>query len=545
MTDSTVSQTASRGIAAAAFLIMAGNLLSRVLGLVREQLTSGLFGAGNEIAAFTVADNVNTLLFDLVINGMLQAALVPVLAQWAIPDKREEFRRISGALVAATAIALGALAAIGVVFAPTLVRLMTAIGGSGDARGAETTALTIDLVRIILPSIVLLGIGAVLMGSLYALERVTMPALSTGARNLFVVIALVALSGAIGIKSLPVGILIGAAVMALMQLPALKRAGALPKLNLHIRHPAVKQMLLLYWPIFLGLVVSTAAVIIDRNLAWGAEEDALGAMRYATTLVQLVMGLVGAAVSIASLPSLARHFTAGDEAAFQSTLAKALGLVTALIIPAVLGLAAIASPAVELIFRHGETTSAQAHSITIALLAYLPGHLFAAFDQVLIFSFYARQNTRTPVIIGIISTGVYFLVAFTLVDAFGMLGLVLANSAQFLAHTVIIYWLARSTFGLAHERQLWRTLARCAMAGTVMAAAAWLAWQGLDRLLPAASGATGIAREFLLVALPAGVGAAIYLVASVRLRIEEVTTLAGAVAGRLPLLARAGGRFRA
>src|SRR4051794_4534731 len=88
-TEPATERVAHRGIAAAAFLIMAGSLGSRVLGLVREQLTSGLFGAGNEIAAFTVADNVNTLLFDLMVSGMLEAALVPVLALWALPNLRE------------------------------------------------------------------------------------------------------------------------------------------------------------------------------------------------------------------------------------------------------------------------------------------------------------------------------------------------------------------------------------------------------------------------------------------------------------------------
>lgn len=530
MTD----RAAAKGLAAATFVLMAGNLLSRVLGLVREQLTAGRFGAGNEIAAFTVADNLNTLLFDLMVNGMLQAALVPVLAQWALPELRDEFRRISGALITLVALVLGGFALLGTLFAPTLVRLMTALGGSGDARGPETTQLTIDLVRLILPSIVLLGVGAVLMGSLYALERVTAPAFSTGARNLCVILALLALAGAIGVKSLPVGVVAGAAVMAAMQLPALRRAGALPRLNFAFRHPAVRQMLALYWPIFLGLLVSTVAVVIDRNLAWGAEEDAIGAMRYATTLVQLIMGLVGAAVSIASLPALARHFSSGDEAAFQTTLFRALGLVTALIIPAVLGLAAIASPAVELIFRHGETTSSQARSITIALLAYLPGHLFAAFDQVLIFAFYARRNTRLPVLVGVIATIVYFVVALSLVDAYGMLGLVLANSIQFIAHTLIIGWLAHRGFGLSQIRRFWSTLARCAMAGAIMAVGAWLAWQGLDRLLPERSGVSGLARELTLVLLPATLGAVIYVALALRLRVREVSEIVTLITARRP-----------
>ena len=528
-------RAATRGLAAATFLLMAGNLLSRVLGLVREQLTAGRFGAGNDIAAFTIADNLNTILFDLLINGMLQAALVPVLAQWAIPDKREEFRRISGALLALTGLVLGSMAILGTIFAPTLVRVMTAIGGSGDARGPEVTALTIDLVRLIIPSIAFLGVGAVLMGMLYALERVTMPAFSAGARNLFVVLSILLFAGSIGVKSLSLGVVAGALVMAAMQLPALKRADALPRLNLHFRHPAVRQIMVLYVPIFLGLVVSTTAVIIDRNLAWGAEEDALGAMRYATTLVQLVMGLVGAAVSIASLPALARHFTANDESAFQSTLARALALVTALILPAVFGLAAIASPTVDLIFQHGATTPDQARSITIALLAYLPGHLFAAFDQVLIFSFYARQNTRTPVLVGVASTLVYFVVALSLVDRFGMLGLVVANSVQFIVHTLVIAWLARRSFGLAHLDRLWSVVRRCALASAIMAVVALALWMGLDRAIPDRSGLTGLARELALVAIPAAAGGIIYLLLAARLQIEEVTTITRAIAARLPL----------
>jgi putative peptidoglycan lipid II flippase len=532
MSESTTERTVGRGIAFAAFLLMAGNLLSRVLGLVREQLTSGLFGAGNDIAAFTVADNVNTLLFDLMLSGMLEAALVPVLAQWILPERREEFRRISGALLSIVAIGLGAMAILGTIFAPTVVRLMTALGGSGDSRGAETTDLTIDLVRIILPSIVFLGIAAIFMGCLYALQNVTVPALSSGIRNACVVIALVALHGAIGIKSLPVGIVIGAVLIAAVQLPALKRANAIPIPNLRLRHPAVKQVVALYWPISIGLVISTFAVVVDRNLAWGAEEDALGAMRYATTLVQLVMGLVGAAVSLASLPQLSQHAHNEDEPAFQATLARALGLVITLIVPAVFGLAAISSPAIALLFQHGELTSHQAHSITIALLGYLPGHFFAAFDQIFIFAFYARRNTRTPVIVGVISTSVYFVLALSLVDRFGMMGLVLANSAQFAVHAIVMYWLARSSFGLAHERALWRTLRQCTIAAGVMAVLALFTWLGLDRAIPSAGGVAGVAREVILVAVPAGLGALIYLGLAFKMQISEVRLLVTGITGR-------------
>ena len=525
---------AATGLAAAAFLIMAGNLLSRVLGLVREQLASGLFGAGDAIAAFTIADNLNTLVYDLLVYGMLQAAIVPVLARYAAPVHRETLRRLGGALVTIAALGLGAVVVVGWFAAPWLVRLMTALGGGDDARGADTTALTITLVRLVLPSLLFLGIGGVLTAMLYALDRVTAPALGAAARNACVVVAILVLSDRLGVRSMSVGIVAGAAAVALLQLPALARADAMPRLNLRLRDPDLRRILALYTPIAAGIAISAVAVVIDRNLAWGAEEDALGAMRYATTVVQLVMGLVGLAVSMAALPTLARHHDAGDAAAFRATLGRALGLVTALVFPAVLGIAAIAPALVDLLFAHGSTSDREARTITIALLAYLPGHLLAAYDQVLVFAFYARQNTRTPTLVTFLSVAVWLLLAFPLADRFGMLGLVLANSAQLGVHAGVMFWLARASFGLGDHAALRRGVVRCAAAALAMAVVALLARLGLDALLPTAgTTASDIARELAVVALPVGIGAIVYVTAALALRADDVLTLAAGVRARL------------
>jgi putative peptidoglycan lipid II flippase len=319
-----------------------------------------------------------------------------------------------------------------------------------------------------------------------------------------------------------------------MQILPLRRAGALPKPNLHLRHPAVRQVLWLYLPIFLGLLANTAAVVVDRNLAWGAERDALGAMRYATTLVQLVLGLVAAAISLAALPSLSRHFAAGDEATFQATLGRALAMVTVLIVPAVLGLAAVSRPTVDLLFRHGETGREGAHLIVVALLGYLPGTLFAAYDQVLIFAFYARQNTRTPVLVGLGAIGVYFLVAVTLVDSLGMLGLVLANSAQFVVHAAVMYWLAGRAFGGVGGPWLRQVAAPCLGAGIGMAILCLLTWRALATLLPeGGSAAAHLVREAVLVGVPVAVGGATYVAVLHWLRLEEIGALRRVIVGKL------------
>jgi putative peptidoglycan lipid II flippase len=514
---------AGQSIAAAATLLMIGTLASRVLGLAREQVTSYLFGTGDLVAAFTIADNVHTMLFDLVMSGMMQAALIPVLSEFAAEEKREELRRITGALLMLTLIGVGSVLVVLEVFAPTVVQVMTSLAGGEEARSPETVELTIELVRLILPAILLLSIGTLLMATLYSLQRFTRPALSLSIRNAAIVFCALTLGRtSLGIKALVIGIVLGALLLVLIQLPGLR--DAMPKPNFHFRQPAVRRIYWLYLPIFLGLLVNTAALVVDRNLAWRVSTDALGAMRYATTLNQMVLGLVAAAISLAALPALSRHAAAGDETAYRNTLARGLRMVGVLVIPAALGMAVLSWPIVRLLFFHGATDQEGAEAIWLALLAYLPGTLFAAFDQVLIFAWYARQNTKTPQIVGVAAVGVYFVFAFTLTPLLGMVGLVLANSAQFIIHTVVMIVLLRKL--LAGERldqgESRRTLTVCFGVGLVMAGLAGVAALGLNLGLPEASdGFWQIGRNLLIFSLPAMLGAAVYAAGLFWFRVDE------------------------
>jgi putative peptidoglycan lipid II flippase len=533
----TPPRTGARGgIALAALILMFGNVVSRLLGLVREQIAAGLFGTGDEIAAFTVADNIQTLLFDLLASGALQAALIPVLAQWAAPDvtDRQELRRIGGTLVIGALVAVGSLVAIGMVFAPSVVDGLIWFSGDTGARGAETVDLTIRLVLIVLPAALLLSIATVLQAILYAIGRVTAPALSTAVRNAVIVVVAALFGSRWGVESMAWGTLGGAAAIVLIQIPPLMRANVLPAPAFIWRHPALRQMGALYIPVFLGLLVNSTAVIVDRGLAWGAGENAVGAMRYATTLVQLTLGLVAAAISLAALPTLSRHFQSGDTSAYRTTLGRALVMVTVLIFPATFGLAALAEPISSLLFGYGATGDDGLRSITFALLGYLPGTLAAAYDQVLIFAFYARQNTRLPVAIGVMAVLVYFAVALSLVDTFGMMGLVLANSAQFIAHTVVIWYFGRSRFGWMATPRLSFLIPRCAMAAAAGAGAGFFLWLGLSRIVPESAGVADIVWRIVLVAAPMALVAGIYLPWVARLCPAEVAMIRDAVRSRLP-----------
>ncbi|CAN5817405.1 murein biosynthesis integral membrane protein MurJ [soil metagenome] len=514
------------GIGTAAAVIMVGTILSRVLGLVREQVTAHLFGTGDAVAAFTIADNIHTMLFDLVISGMMQAALIPVLSEYAAEDRREELRSITGTLLTISSIGIGAAIVLLEIFAPTAVFVMTSLGAADQVRSQEVVDLTVQMVRLILPAVWLLAISTILMATLYALQRFTRPALSLSVRNAAIIFAALTLGRTtLGIRSLVIGIVLGALLLVVIQLPGLR--DAMPRPNFKVRHPAIKRIYLLYLPIFLGLFANTFALVVDRNLAWRVGENALGAMRFATTLNQMILGLVAAAISLAALPALSRHFSAGDEEAYRATLARGLRMVTVLVVPAAFGMAVLSWPVVQLLFFHGATTEEGAELIWLALLLYLPGTLFAAFDQVLIFAYYARQNTKVPQFVGVLAVVVYFGFALSLYRPLGMAGLVLANSAQFTFHALIMIWLLRRL--LAGEQlddgRFVRTLKVCILVSMVMAAMAGLLALGLNYSLPEMAGMGELVRDLLIVAIPVAVGAAIYAGGLFRYEIEEATLI--------------------
>lgn len=522
---------AGRGVAAAAVILMLGNVLSRLLGLIREQVAAAEFGAGDAIAAFTIADNLQTLLFDLMVSGALQAALIPVLARLVLPGpaRPDELRHVGGALVSWVVLVTGALAVLGMLLAPQLVTGLTWFAGDAADRGPETRELAVRLVRIVMPAAALLGLGTVLQAMLHALGAVTAPALATAARNVAIIVAMLALADAMGVESMAWGTLSGAGLIVLLQLWPLARHGALPTPNLDFGHPAVRRMGALYLPVFAGLLVNAVAVVVDRGLAWGAGELAVGAMRYATTLVQMLLGLVAAATSLASLPVLARHFGRRDEAAFAASLGRVLGVVTVLILPAAVGLAVVAHPVAELVFGYGATGPDAVDAIALALLGYLPGTVAAAWDQVLTFAYYARHNTRLPVLIGLAGVAAWFVAAFSLVGPYGMLGLVIANSLMFIVRAAGL-WLAMRPAGVPPlGASFGRSVAGSAIASGALALAAWLALNGLDRWW----GEGGLAVEAGLVAIPAAVGVTVYVVGLRLLGVREIEVVRTMIATRV------------
>jgi putative peptidoglycan lipid II flippase len=508
-------QTTTGRIAGAALIVMIGTIFSRVVAIPRESLIASMFGDAVVTNSYTIAENVLTIFLDLLLSGIASAVLVPVLSEFVGEDQRDRLGVLVGKLLTLVVVGGRVMLLILELGVRGVAWAMTGIGGNHTS---YDRALIVSLTRWILPALLLLGIASVLQSTLYALQRFTMPALSLAARNGSVVLAVLVLGRSLGVHSLVVGVLVGAVLLVALQIPGFRGTGLRIRPSFAWRDPAITRIGALYLPVFLGLLLNSWALIIDRNLAETTGEHGIAAMRFATQVQQLTVGMVVTAISIATLPRLARAAAEQDEEAFGRTLALGMRLVTTLVLPATLGLIALSWPLVNLLFNHGKATAEGVHEIRVALIGYAIGLPFLAWDQLLLFAFYARKNTRTPVIVGAFSVGILLAVSFALIVPLGVLGLVLANTAQFAFHAVVMFILARRVMPTFQTHGLWRTVGRAGAAALAMAVSVAIVTAAVGRGI----GDATFLRQAVIVLSGMAVGAVVYLGGAWLFRLDEV-----------------------
>ncbi len=511
----------SSGMVRATTVIALGNITSRVLGLVRETIISALFGAGAAVDALNLALVVPRGLYDLLIGGHVNSALVPVLSEYAQRKDRDELWRLVNILLGLVVISLSVLVLALELLAPTVIRVV-----ASDKTAPEVIDEATRLLRVTAPALMALSLFAVLSGVLYALRRFTWPAFASTVFNGTIVVTTLALAGRLDITAAAVGWLVGAVVQMLLQAPGLRDARLRISVRGALSHPGVRRIGVLYVPVMATLALD---VLVNRpfsyNLATRTGEGSLAYMNWATTLIQFPQGLVAIAISSAILPTLSRQAAViGTDAKqqFRNTLGQGLRLAIVLIIPAAVGLFVLAGPVVGLIFQHGKFLAADTTTTALALRLYLLGLPFAAVDLLLVYAFYAQQDTLTPALIGLVSLGAYMVVAIVLLPWYSFFALMIADSVKHLIHSAIsarLLWHKLDGYGRQH---LLRTVARASFAAAIMGGAALAISLGLEQFLPGS--VIGFA---LTVGAAGGAGLVIYSLLASRLGLEEWSFVRG------------------
>ena len=530
--DQSPARVASRDrLARDAGLTGIATLTSRVLGLARDQVLAGYFGAGNDMDAFVVAFRVPNLVRDLFAEGAMSAAFVPTFTRELTLEGKEHAWRLGNNVLNGLLIVTGAIVVLGIVFARPLVAAY-----AGDfARVPGKLELTIELARIVLPFLTLVAIAAAAMGMLNSLHHYFVPALSPAMFNVATIVGVVALTplmprlGQPPIMAVAIAALAGGFGQAAIQWPPLRREGFRYRFTFAPRDPALHRILVLMGPGTIGLAATQVNLFVNTVLATSQGTGAASWLTYAFRLMYLPIGLFGVSIGTAVLPAVSRHATAGDTASMRRTVSRGLALMLALNVPATLGLVVLAQPIVQLLFERGRFLPADTAATAAALRLYAVG--LAGYSAVRIASptFYAIGESRVPAIVSGVAIVVNVSASVLLVRAIGFAGLALGTSLAAIANAALLLWLLRRRLGGLDERRLLSTLVKVVASAIAMAIVAGGLQRVMDRALP---GAGFPVRAFRL-AFSIGGGLTALAIAAKMTRIEEFDEVASMVSGRV------------
>ncbi len=515
-------------IAKTAGLVSGMTLVSRLLGLVREQVFAALVGAGYHSDAFRIAFRIPNLLRDLFAEGALSAAFVPTYARTRRDLGPGAGFALANRVLGFLAVSLGLLVVVGVVLAFPLVA--TIAPGFDDAPGKAE--LTVRLTRVMMPFLPLVSFAAVAMGMLNAEGRFGIPALSPA---LFNVVA-VAWAGALWAMGLSleqvvlgwaVGTLAGGLAQFLVQVPSLRRLGFRFRPEWAPGDPGLRQIGRLMAPATVGLAAVQVNIFVSSIFA-SHEPGAVSWLDYAFRLLYLPIGLFGVALGTIATAGLANRAAEADMEGLRTTLRQSLSMLAYLTVPATVGLMVLGVPVVRLLYERGLFTPADTEATATALFLYSFGLVGYTGVKVLAPAFYALGTPRVPLAASVLAVATNLTVILLAHASLGFRAIALGTALGSLLNALVLVTVFQRRVGGLLGHGLVRPLARMLLAAGLMGAAAHALAGWLERVC----GTTGTAAQLATGLVPVAAGIVLYLGLTRALRVGEAEVLVGLLARR-------------
>lgn len=515
-------------------------LMSRISGLVREGVMSRLFGAGSSYDAFVIGFRIPNLTRDLFAEGALSAAFVPTFVDYLHNRDKKEAIHLANLVATAIVLCVGGLCLLGILAAPWFVPLLT----SNWAHTApEKTWAAVKLTQIMFPFLLLVALAAQAMGVLNSFDRFAVPAFSSTWFNVGSIASGLALGFWLGrslglapIEGMAYGVVIGGGLQLAWQLPSLYRLGFRFRPAFDFNHPGLRQICRLMGPAIVGNASVQVNVLVNTFFAASIVDPVRGVdgatawLQYAFRFMQLPLGLFGVAIATATLPSIGRSAASGNIDEFRETLARSLGLVFLLTVPASFGLILLGPTIVGAIYEGRRFEPYDTHQTAVALAFYALGLAGYSAVKVLTPAFYALKDSCTPMVTSLASILINAALAWALVrhTGLGHAGLALSTSCVALVSFIALFLAMRARIGGVHGRRLRSVVIKTLLASLLMSLAVWLASSTIALRL-----GTGFLARLTGLAVSIPVGLAVLYWAARSLRIEELDMAARALGGPL------------
>jgi putative peptidoglycan lipid II flippase len=510
----------------AIFAIATG--LSRIAGLGREIVAASYFGTSGPASAFTIAAQIPNLMANLFAQAALSAAFVPVFTDLLQQGRKREAFKLASTLFWIILIALGALTAVGILLAGTIMPLFT-----GSTFNHYLNQLTAGLAQVLFPVVLLLGLTGLLVGILQSYDEFTIPALAPAVWNIVIVILLVALHPRfpVGkqIYAYAVAWLAATVVQFLLVASALRRIDFRLQFSIDWRDPRVRTVFTLMLPVTIGLGIVNLDQLLNSVFGALVSPQAPRAIDNAFRIYMLPQGVFSVAVATVLFPTLSRQAALRDVSGMRRAVGIGMRQINLLLIPAAAAMMVLATPITRLVYQRGAFTAHSTSLVATALFWFAVSLPFGGINLLLTRTFFAVRRPWIPTGLAGLNMVVDVIVSIALYKPLGIAGLVIGTAAANAVMTALQLRRLRAGFnGRIEGGQTLMITVRILVASAILAAVSWAVWKGLDVAV-----GTSLVGQLLSVGIALTVGSALYAKLVLAMRIPEARQIQGLVMGRL------------
>lgn len=497
------------GVALSALIVMGGFVASKAIGIVRQSLIAHTFGASEWLDAYYAAFKLPDLLLTLVAGGAIATTFIPVFSDHLTRGDTERAWRLASAVLNVMLALMSAVSLAAAALSPWLVRHFVAPGFDPALQ-----ALTARLLRIILLSSLLFTVSSLVMSVLQAHGHFLLPALADFFYDVGIIGGAIWLAPRLGIYGLALGVVAGALLHLLIQVPGLVRYRARYIPTLRTGDRSLTQLGRLMGPRILILGMFQLVFLITTNIASGLEEGSITAISMGWTMMQMPEVVFAMAIATAAFPTITQSVALGDEGKVRATVSSTLRAILFLTFPSIVALLLLGRPYIALLFRSGAFDERAAGMVYAATAAFTAGLLGHSILELAARVFYAHKNTLTPFGVALGATLLNIGLCIALAPRLGQAGLALANSIAVSLQAAFLLWLGWRFRVRFRWRPVWALAGHAALSSLLMAGSILLITRQQETL--------GLLWTALI---GSAVGSGVYLAAMGLLNREEMRTL--------------------
>jgi len=499
------------------FFVVAAILLSKISGLVRDQIMAGYFGITYDADAFIWADYIPNLFRVLFAESLIIAAFIPIYSAYLKKNEKNDLRIFVNSIINILTLALLIISVIIFIFSPEIGSLLSRVANS-----QMNIYKFVVMNRIMIFSLVLMSLSSFATSILNSHNIFTVPSLAPFVMNIITIISVIVFFNRIGIYSMAIGIIAGSFAYLAVQLPQLRISPVRYRFFIDFRHKGVRKIFSLMVPILLSLGAVYLNNSIDYFFALNLGEGNTVALTLSWRVANLPLGVFSVAIVTVLYPLISRQAVTNDIKGIKESLSLGVREIGYMMVPATAGLAILSYPIIKVLFQHYNFNAGNTEKVGYILIFHSLGLVFFGLLMILNRVFYAFKNVKTPLKVAGVSIITNIILDWVLIKFMDVGGLALSTSLVALCNVAILIIIFKKNIGGFGGRRIFKSYGKIFAATAVMSTAVFLLWKYMENF--AYRGLWHLIL-FLFVAIFSGIG--IYLGCTVLFKMEEVKFVLG------------------